>query len=143
VLGTEERIIGHYVKTGKVKLVYWHILDFGPPSQAASEAAECAGEQGRFWEMHRILFEEQARMWENPRQTALELAKRVPGLDRERFRTCMAEGRYAAKVRADDQARREMGIRFRPTFDINGRRVPGAVPYAQLSRILDEALGAR
>lgn len=55
----------------------------------------------------------------------------------------MAEGRYAAKARADDQARCEMGIRFRPTFHINGQRVPGAVPYAQLSQILDEALGAR
>lgn len=140
MLGTERQIIENYVKTGKVKLVFWHILDFGPPSQAASEAAECAGEQGHFWEMHRVLFENQGQMWRNPRQTAVELARQVPGLDLDRFQSCMAEGRYATRVQADDRARRELGVRFRPTFDINGRRVPGAVPYEQMSQILDEAL---
>lgn len=51
----------------------------------------------------------------------------------------MAEGRYAEKMRADDQARR-LGVRLHPTFDINGRRVEGALPSEELSRILDEAL---
>lgn len=140
MLGTGQQVIENYVKTGKVKLVFWHILDFGAPSQAASEAAECAGEQGLFWEMHRLLFENQSQMWRNPRETAVELARQVSGLDLDRFRECMTEGRYAAKVQADDQARREMRVRLRPTFDINGKRVPGAVPYEQMSRILDEAL---
>jgi len=141
VLGTERQIVENYVLTGKVKLVYWHILDFGAASQAASEAAECAGEQGLFWQMHRTLFENQGQMWRNPRESAVELARQVPGLDLNQFTACMTAGKYADKVRADDQARRQMRVRIRPTFDINGRRVEGAAPYPQLSQILDEALG--
>jgi protein-disulfide isomerase len=140
VLGTEPQIVENYVKTGKVKLVFWHVLDFGDNSQAASEAAECAGEQSFFWEMHALLFERQSQMWRNPRQMAVELAGEVSELDQDRFRTCMTEARYAEKVRADDQARRRMRVRLRPTFDINGQRVQGALPYEQLSRVLDEAL---
>ncbi len=141
MLGTEPQIIEKYVKTGKVKLVFWHILDHGDNSQAASEAAECAGEQGLFWEMHAVLYEKQDQMWRNPRQTAVELAGEVPGLNLDSFQACMAEGRYAQKVRADDETRRQQRVRLRPTFDINGRRVQGPLPYEQLSRFLDEALG--
>lgn len=143
MLGTEPQIVESYVKTGKVKLVFWHILDHGATSQAAAEAAECAGEQGRFWEMHAALFQNQSRMWSNPRETAVELAGEVPGLDLVAFKSCMDEGRYGEKVRADDQARREQGVRLRPTFDIDGTRIQGAVPYARLSQILDQALAGR
>ncbi len=140
MLGTEPDVVTNYVKTGKVKLVFWHILDFGNNSLAASEAAECAGEQGQFWPMHDLLYQEQGQMWSDPRGTAVSLAGSVQGIDIARFQQCMSEGRYAKKVQTDNNARSEQHVRVRPTFDINGRRVEGALPYVPLSKILDEAL---
>jgi len=143
VLGTEPIVIQQYVHTGKVKLVYHHILDFGNRSLAASEGAECAGAQGLFWPMHDLLYKQQDKMWQgDPRQEVLLLARDVPGLDIDAFRQCMAQRRYAARVQEDDRQRRSLHIRTRPTLDINGHRVEGAVPFQSLKPILDKALQA-
>lgn len=143
MLDTEPQLVENYVKTGKLKIVFWHLLDFGANSQAAAEAAECAGEQGLFWPMHDILYERQSETWSHPRQTAVTLARDVNGLDIPSFEQCMDEERYAQKVKADNSARSDQHVRVRPTFEINGRRVEGALPYAQLSQILDQALANR
>ena len=141
MLGTEPHIVERYVRTGKVKLVYRHILDHGARSLAASEAAECAGEHGLFWAMHDVLYAQQETMWRgDARQQVLELARDVEGLDIDSFARCMRDGRYRSKVEQDDAMRRQLRIRVRPTIDINGRRVEGAVPFESLQPIMESAL---
>ncbi len=140
MLETEPQIIEAYVKTGKAKLVFRHILDFSR-SQAASEAAECAGEQGRFWAMHRILYEKQ-REWasaSNVSQTFVGYAESL-SLDTIAFGRCYDSHRFAEKVKADNAAAKAGGVRTRPTFDINGRRVEGALPFVQFQQVIDAAL---
>ncbi|GAB4519683.1 MAG: hypothetical protein Kow0047_30960 [Anaerolineae bacterium] len=140
MLGDEQRLIEEYVETGKVKLIYWHVLDFGEPSLLAAEAAECAGEQGRFWEMNHALFENQAHLWRDTLETIYGLAGQIEGLDQGQFKSCMVERRYLAKVKADDEARRARGIRFRPSFDLDGERIEGALPYEQMRSRIEVAL---
>lgn len=140
MLETEPQIVEAYVKTGRAKLVFRHILDFSR-SQAASEAAECAGAQGRFWAMHHILYEKQGE-WASAgdmSQTFIGYAASL-GLDTAAFGQCYDSHQFAEKVRADDAAAKAAGIRTRPTFDVNGRRVEGALPFAQFRRVIDAAL---
>jgi len=140
VLETEPQIIEAYVKTGKATLVFRHILDFSR-SQAASEAAECAGVQGGFWAMHHILYEKQ-REWASASdagRTFIGYAESL-GLDTAAFGQCYDSHRFAEKVRADNAAAKADGVRTRPTFDINGRRVEGALPFAQFQQVIDAAL---
>jgi len=121
-------------------MVFNHILDFGSGSEMASQAAECAGEQGRFWEMHLVLFQNQSRLFGFDTGPALrELAQQV-GLDRAQFDTCLSSQRYLSKVRAQHEAAKAAGVRLRPTFDINGQRVQGALPFEQLRQFIDAKL---
>ena len=62
MLGVEPNIRDEFIRTGKVKMVFNHILDFAF-SPRASQAAECAGDQGQFWEMHDKLFAAQGDLW--------------------------------------------------------------------------------
>ena len=63
MLGTEPQIREAYVAKGLVKLVFYPMVDFGDPSLQAHQAAECAGEQGKFWALHDLLFERQRELF--------------------------------------------------------------------------------
>ncbi|GIV95840.1 MAG: hypothetical protein KatS3mg057_0497 [Herpetosiphonaceae bacterium] len=141
MLETEPKIVETYVKTGKARLVYHHIVDFGERSLRAAQAAECAGEQGVFWEMHHLLYERQAELWSSDDlpATAQEFAAEL-NLDQKMFHSCMESGRYIEKIKADDEAAKAAGIFQRPSFDINGRRLIGAQSFAQFQRAIEAAL---
>jgi protein-disulfide isomerase len=105
---------------GQVRFVYRHypLEQVHPNAVTAAEAAECAGAQGRFWEMHRLLFDNQG---------ALELdhlnsyAQRL-GLDMNRYAQEMVDHAYLERVRGDIDSGRKSGVRATPGFFINGRR---------------------
>ena len=140
MLETEPQLIETYVRTGKAKLVFRHMLDFNH-SLWASEAAECAGAQGQFWPMHHILYEKQGE-WPaaaDPGQTFSGYAQSL-GLDTTAFDQCYSSHQFADQVQADDAAVKAAGVRVRPTFDINQRRVEGALPFAQFQQVIDAAL---
>ena len=141
MLETEPKIVANYVTTGKVKLVFHHITDFANSLQA-SQAAECAGDQGKFWPMHAILYRQQPQVAaaNNPTVVFQQFAQSL-SLDMGMFTQCLSSGKYAEKVRKDDAAAKASGVRVRPTFQFsNGRRIQGAVPYDTFKSILDEAL---
>ncbi len=131
-----------FVETGKVLWVFKHFPILGETSFAASVAAECAGQQGRFWEMYERLFQAQ-EAWaqaNDPGPIFTRLAAAI-GLDLEAFQGCRADEQVQAAVRGD----REDGtplVRGTPTFVIlrgdRERLVPGALAVDLFVALLDQ-----
>lgn len=149
---TLPQIENEYVKTGKVRYV---IRDFPleqihPVALKAAEAANCSGEQGKYWEMHDALF---------TNQSGLSL-KQIPnyaqalGVDTGTFKDCLESGKYAAKVLKDLAEAKKVGISGTPTFfvgltDPKGgseikavKRIVGAQNYAAFKAVIDNLLAA-
>jgi protein-disulfide isomerase len=119
-----------YVQTGKVLMAFRHLpLNNHRHAQKAAEAAECAGQQGRFWEMHDALFEHQEAL----DLTSLRVRAQKLGLNRKKFDSCL-EGQMAEKVRADLSTARVLSISGTPTFLIGTREPDGRVKVAQRLR---------
>ena len=108
---------------GRVRLVYRHfpLMSSHPRALPAAIAAEAAGAQGRFWEMHHLLFENQHALGDDE---LLEYAKRI-GLDMERFRADF-EGRLnESKIREQLRQGARSGVNGTPTIFVNGERYDG------------------
>ncbi len=111
-------------------------LPFHGNAQKAAEAAQCANEQGKFWEMHDILFDN---------QQALDVASlkgyaRNLGLDTAKFNDCLDSGKTASIVQNDLAAGRVYGVSGTPTFFINGKALVGAQPYSAFKQAIDAEL---
>jgi len=121
----------------KIRLVY---RDYPGPTHPhaprAAEAAQCAGDQGKFWEYHDLLFDRQTpgTGWDYA-SLASEL-----GLHSETFSTCLISGRYREEVSKDLQDGFTLGITSTPTFFINGRPLVGARPVAAFAALIDPLL---
>ena len=126
-----------YIKSGKVKLVYRDFpLDFHPNAQKAAEAAECAGEQNKYWEMHNKLFESGV---EGGVATFKVYAKDL-GLDTGKFDTCLDSGKTASEVKKDMQDGSAAGISGTPGFIINGQLISGAQPFSVFQQVIEANL---
>lgn len=127
----------NYIKTGKVKFVYRDFpLSFHANAQKAAEAAECADDQGNFWEMHDLLFENGvSRGTSSFKQYAADL-----GLDTASFNECLDSGKYASEVQKDFQDGQIAGITGTPGFIINGILVSGAQPFEVFQQIIESEL---
>lgn len=126
-----------YINTGKVKFVYRDFpLSFHPNAQKAAEAAECAGEQDKYYEMHDKLFEEGVNGGVNSfKQFASDI-----GLDTNKFNECLDSGEMASEVQKDMQDGSAVGIRGTPGFIINGQLVSGAQPFSNFKQVIDAEL---
>ncbi len=141
---TEEQIIEAYIKTGKVYFEYFSFGSFiGTESARAAEAAYCAGDQGKFWEMHDIVYTNQGA----ERSGALRderlkaFAERIK-LDTTKFNECFNGGKYKARVSQDGVAAQQAGITSTPSFLVNGTLIKGAQPFAAFQQAVDAALAA-
>jgi len=124
----------------RVKIVFKDFpLGNHPQAPKAAEAAHCAGEQKKYWEMHDAMFANQ-RALELP---ALKQAARAIGLDGGSFDQCLDSGKYAATVRAGMELGEKMGVNSTPTLYINGRALIGAVPFENFKQIIDEELSRK
>jgi protein-disulfide isomerase len=132
-----KQIDKEYIQTGKVKLVYRDFpLGFHQNAQKAAEAAECAGEQGKFWEMHDKLFEEGVSGGVN---SFKQFAKSI-GLSESKFDKCLDSGEMASEVSKDMQDGQAAGIRGTPGFIINGQLVSGAQPFENFKKVIEAEL---
>jgi protein-disulfide isomerase len=124
----------------KVKVVFKHNpLSFHQDAPLASEAALAAGEQGKFWEMHDMLFKNQrALKRENLEQYAQEL-----GLNMDKFKKSLDSGVHKAQIEADVAQARALGATGTPSFFINGRKVRGAQPFERFKAVIDEELAKK
>jgi protein-disulfide isomerase len=133
-----------YVESGKVLWVFKHFpLNIHPQAPAAGVAAECAAEQGMFWEMNDALFGDvEAWSIEEPAPIFEELAAGL-GLDGAAFATCLADPAMLERVNAD-MAEGQQFVQGTPTFIIvrgnQGSIIPGALPAPTFSEVLDEEL---
>lgn len=133
-----EQVLTQY--EGKVRFVYRHfpLENIHPNARPASVAAFCAGEQGKFWEYHAVLFEAPDGLEADglaKYATALEL-------DGESFEACLASDAAAAAVQKDMRAGSSAGVTGTPAFFINGIPLKGAQPVSEFQRIIDEELAA-
>jgi len=137
-LETEPQIISNYVNTGKVRFVYKHFpLDsIHPMATPAALASECAAEQGKFWEYHDIVYENNAALsTDNLKKWAVDL-----NLDATKFNSCLDSQKYLDKVKADLQEGLAAGVRGTPGFLINGQLISGAQPYSVFQQAIESQL---
>jgi protein-disulfide isomerase len=106
-------------------------------SEKAAEAARCAGEQGKFWEYHDVLF--YSKLTE---VDALKEHARVLNLDVDRFNSCLDGGQEASAVKKDLDEARGLGLTGTPSFFINGHFFSGVVDYAALKDIVNQQFNA-
>ena len=113
-----------------VRLVYRHfpLISIHDKAQITSEAAEAAGAQGKFWEMHDVLFEHQSEWAGLPADdlidTLVTYAEEAGVEDIDQFRTDLEEGTYTDKIKAQYNESVEAGLTGTPSFVINGLNYP-------------------
>jgi protein-disulfide isomerase len=105
-------------------------------AQKAAEAALCAADQGKFWEMHDLLFEDQKAL------NVPELKEKASslGLEREEFDQCLDSSKHAEAIDKDLYDGVRVGVSGTPALFINGRPLSGQVPYESLAKIVEEEL---
>jgi len=141
----------NYIDTGKIKFVYKDLpLDsLHPNARAAHIAAECADEQGKFWEYHDVLFEKQSQ-WSSLASSELENTftefATDMGLQAASFESCMQSPNIADEVNKDTLEAASYGATGTPTFFIGNEKdgfikLVGAQPYAVFQRVIDNQLG--
>lgn len=140
MLRVEPELISNYVANGTLSLAFHHVLDHGAASNLAHRAVECAGAQDplAFWEMHDLLFARQNDIWATGDEATMAQWANEIGLDASAMEACLLDPATADKIVRMDQARRDAGIRLRPSFDLNGQLIQGGVPNAQLAGAIDE-----
>ncbi len=135
-------LLEQYVKSGQVNFVYKHSAFLGQESVWAAQAAECAADQGKFWEYHDLLFSRQ----NGENQGAFNKDKlsgfaKEMGLDMAKFDPCLTNDETLARVQADTQEGQAAGVRGTPTFFINGQALVGAQPLQAFQQVLTQQLG--
>jgi protein-disulfide isomerase len=121
----------------KVAWVFKHFpIGSHPLAAAAALSAECAGDQGKFWEFSDEIYANQTGLKaESFEKFATDLK-----LDMEKYNTCVAEEKFKDKINADYNLGIQSGVNGTPTSFINNQAVPGAVPFADLKGMIDSLL---
>jgi protein-disulfide isomerase len=129
-----------YVQTGKLVFVWRDFPWIGEESRQAAQAARCAGDQGRFWEMHDLLYASQRGYNQGQFSAANLKAFGVRlGLDATAFNACVDAGADLPALHEEFQAGRARGIAATPYFLLNGRPVAGGT-FARLAAAFDAEL---
>ena len=133
------------IATHKVR---WRYRDFPIPGHAygrfAAHAAQCAGEQGKFWEMHDQLFyhHQWAQTGRDPSRLFRDFARAI-GLDLDRYDACMKSGRYASRIEFSRQEGLSKLVDGTPTFYINGKKFDGPRANSDVFKAIADSLIAR
>ena len=122
---------------GRLRLVWKDSpLPSHPDARPAAEAARCAADQGKFWDYHDKLFDNQKSL---SKGRLRDYAKQLK-LDQRAFESCVNGGTHAKGVQAAVDEATTMGVTATPTIFINGRMVVGALPYDAFERIIQDEL---
>ncbi len=125
-----------------VRIVYRQLPlpNLHPNAQKAAEASLCAKEQGKFWEMHDLMFQEQDKL---AVADLKEKAARL-GLNQKKFDECLDAGRYVEQIQADVQEASRVGVNGTPSIFVNGIPLPaGAVAYDVVAKAIHDDLARR
>ncbi len=125
----------------EVRLVYrqFPLAQIHPYAEGAAEASLCAAEQGRFWDMHDLMFQNQSLLKEED----LKADAAKLNLDSANFDQCLNSHRYAGKINEDMREGATLGVSGTPAVFINGRMLTGAQSYEDLAKVIQEELGKK
>jgi protein-disulfide isomerase len=143
---TAPLLLEEYVEAGQASIEYRHFAFLGPESQKAAEAAECALDQGHFWDFHDLLFlrqngENRGTFSDgNLKDFARELAVEFPDFDVGAFDRCLDSGAKEQAVREMTSQGGDLGIQSTPSFIINGQRIGGAQSIEVFREVIDAEL---
>lgn len=133
-----------YIDTGKVMFVYRdYPLSIHPSALMAANAANCAGEQGLYWEMHDKIFERQDKLGNGTITFGIEDLKNWAGevgLKQSEFNSCLDSGKYNQEIAEDLNDGGAAGVGGTPTFFINGKLLVGALPFEAFRSLIEQEL---
>ncbi len=132
----------NYIDTGKAKYIYRDFpLPFHTEADEAANAAECAGDQNKYYKMHELIFKNQDE-WSNNPQASLRFKAYAQelGLDRAKFDACLDSREHDEEIQNDMNECQAAGTSGTPTFFINGMKIVGAQPYTVLESAIEKAL---
>ena len=130
-----------YISKGVVR---WKMVPFVTGmfrnSREVAEAAECSAEQGAFWKMHDLLYKRQ-KEWKASSDIGSLITKYATELklDRKALSRCLLNPEIRKRIQRHDALAQQLNIRGTPTFFVNGRVVPGAIPFELFQRVILEA----
>lgn len=148
---TESQLLKDYVDSGKVKFAFRHFQFLGPASITAGNAAECANEQGKFWDYHDWLYKNQPPESDTSMYTTdkLTAGAQTLGMDGSKFSSCLSSTKYANNVTGDQADGTKIGVNGTPTFivgkvdgsgNVSGTLLVGAQPYSAFQQAIDPLL---
>ncbi len=122
----------------KVRIVFkdFPLQQIHPNAAKAAEAGSCAADQGKFWELHDKMFENQAKL----AVTDLKQFAKDAGLDPGAFDQCLDSGKHAAEWGEDLKDGERYGVTGTPAFFVNGRLLGGAASFEKLAEVIDDEL---
>ncbi len=137
--GRARPTVNQIIETYKSKVRYVlrdFPLSFHKDSMKAHEAAHCAGDQGKYWDMNKKLFaNQQAIKMEDLKKYAGEIK-----LNQKKFDECLDSGKFTDKVQKNQQYGETVGVSGTPAFFVNGRMLSGARPFENFKSIIDDEL---
>lgn len=144
---TFPQLLSDYIQAGKVKYVYRDLpLPMHAHALLAARAARCAGEQGKFWEMHDSLFARQNAL---STPAVLDRAQTL-GLDKEKFTECISSEKYTADFQKSASEAEKMSINGTPTFFLGlveqdgnisiKKRIEGSAPFEVFKTAIEALL---
>ena len=143
-------LMKNYIETGKVKFVYrdFPITGIHPNAIPTALASECADEQGKFWEYHDMIFQNQGQWKDLELSQTVNLFKQYASelkLNGDEFGTCLDSGKYLYEVNNDYQEGQRYGVTGTPGFFVGNEKIGftkiiGAQPFSTFQKILDEQL---
>ena len=146
---TEPIINQTYIQTGKAVLVFKHLPNRGFDSTNPSIAAQCANDQGKFWDFHQLLYKNQKPIdsgWVS-KENVKKFAAKIPGIDMNEFNSCFESQKYKSFVEEDVALASSLGFQDTPSFVIvnskdgsNPEILKGAHPFASFKAIIDKKL---
>jgi len=123
----------------KIRLVYMDFpLGIHDHAIDAASAGRCAGEQGKFWPFHDLMFSDQTKL----KPDDLKADAKKLGLDTAKFDECLDKGKYKAAIESDMAQGHDLGVDGTPAFFINGRPMTGAQPFEKFQTTIDEELAS-
>jgi protein-disulfide isomerase len=149
VKATEPQINSTYVQTGKVAFVFLHLPNRGSDSFPAALAAQCTNDQGKFWQYHNLLYENQGPIdsgWAS-RDNLKKFASQISSLDMQKFNSCFDSQKYNTLVDNDVVLAHSLGFTQTPSFVVvkndgsNPQKVEGPQPYPEFRFFIDKELG--
>ncbi len=145
---TEPKINATYIQTGKANMIFKNFVTHGPDSITAAMAAQCANDQGKFWNFYQILYKNQGEEnsgWANANNMK-KFASQIPGLNIQKFNSCLDSSKYKSFVDKDTSLAISSGFQGTPSFVIEKKdgssreTLLGAYPFPSFQAVIDKKL---